>query len=102
MTALQHAAHCRPCSIAAQTARVPQKWFAHFYAVGVLCAIAALALMFAVEIPVNYRSKGSQAALLGMLCLLCHLSRRLIESLCLMSYPKDAFMHLIAYIFGLR
>ena len=81
---------------------MPQKWFAHFYAIGVLCAITALWLLFGVEIPAEHGSKGSQAALLGMLCLLFHLARRLIESTCLMSYPEDAFMHLIAYFFGLR
>ena len=81
---------------------MPQKWFAHFYAVGVLCAIVALWLLCAVEVPVEHGSKERQAALLGMLCLLFHLARRLIESTCLMSYPEDAFMHLIAYFFGLR
>ncbi|CAL5230065.1 g13518 [Coccomyxa viridis] len=83
-----------------QAARVPQKWFAHFYAIGVLCAVTALWLLFAVDLPVAQGSKGSQAALLGMLCLLLHLARRLVESTCLMSYPEDAFMHLIAYFFG--
>lgn len=80
---------------------MPQKWFAHFYAVGVLCAIPALALLISGELPVEHDLMGGQA-LLGMLCLLFHLSRRLIESICLMDYPEDAFMHLIAYFFGLR
>ena len=81
---------------------MPQKWFAHFYAVGVLCAITALALILSNKTPTEYGQKGSHAALLGMLCLLFHLSRRLVETLCVMSYPRDAFMHLIAYAFGLR
>ena len=84
-----------------QAARVPQKWFAHFYAVGVLCAVLALAVLISGELPIEHGLEGGQA-LLGMLCLLFHLSRRLMESLCLMSYPEDAYMHLIAYFFGLR
>ena len=41
-------------------------------------------------------------ALIAMLCVLFHLSRRLVESYLLLSYPDGAYMHLIAYAFGLR
>lgn len=85
-----------------QAARVPQKWFAHFYMVGFLCATGAIMLLISTEEPATHEDVRSHAALLGMLCLLFHLSRRLVETLCVMSYPRDAFMHLIAYAFGLR
>lgn len=87
----------------AQAARVPQAWFGHFYMVGVLCALSALVLLFVTEpLTADLSKRGDPAALLAMLCLLFHLSRRLLESVCLMRYPKDAYMHLIAYTFGLR
>ncbi len=82
---------------------MPQRWFAHFYMMGVLCAIAALALLLATNPAVTSNSQqGSHAALLTILCLLMHLSRRLVESVWLLNYPPDAHMHAIAYIFGLR
>ena len=86
-----------------QAARVPQKWFAHFYTVGVACAILALWLLISAGFsPAEQRQQEHPAALLAMLCVLCHLSRRLMESYLLLSYPKGAAMHLIAYAFGLR
>ena len=82
---------------------MPQRWFAHFYMVGVICVIAALALLSATDPALTrHNQQGSHAALLAMLCLLLHLSRRLVESVWLLSYPRDAYMHAIAYIFGLR
>lgn len=82
---------------------MPQRWFAHFYMVGVICTIAALTLLLATDPAITSHSqRGRHAALLATLCILLHLFRRLVESVWLLSYPRDAYMHAIAYIFGLR
>lgn len=79
---------------------VPQKWFAHFYMAGCMCNGLALAW-----VSHQTRSTPSIDALIpcGIAsCLLqIHLLRRLIETVMMMKYPKDAKMHVIAYIFGL-
>ena len=86
-----------------QAARVPQKWFAHFYIVGVACAIPALWLLIIAGCgPAEGWQEEHHVALIAMLCVLFHLSRRLVESCLLLSYPDGAYMHLIAYAFGLR
>ena len=86
-----------------QAARVPQKWFAHFYIVGVACAVLALWLLISAGGgPAEQRQDKHHVALIAMLCVLFHLTRRLMESYLLLSYPKGAYMHLIAYAFGLR
>ena len=86
-----------------QAARVPQKWFAHFYIVGVACAILALWLLTSAGCgPAEQQQEEHHAALIAMLCILFHLSRRLMESYLLLSYPDEAYMHFIAYAFGLR
>ncbi len=41
-------------------------------------------------------------SLASLVLLEVHLVRRMIETACIMNYPKDAKMHLIAYVFGLR
>ncbi|CAK0784124.1 hypothetical protein CVIRNUC_007327 [Coccomyxa viridis] len=85
-----------------QAARVPQKRFAHFYIVGVACAIPALWLLIIAGCgPAEGWQEEHHAALIAMLCVLFHLSRRLVESCLLLSYPDGAYMHLIAYAFGL-
>ena len=86
-----------------QAARVPQKWFAHFYIVGVACAVLALWLLTSAGFgTAQQRQQEHHAALIAMLSVLFHLSRRLMESYLLLSYPEGAYMHLIAYAFGLR
>ncbi|KAK9789771.1 hypothetical protein WJX73_009613 [Symbiochloris irregularis] len=56
---------------------VPQAWFSHFYEL------------------------GCESSDLAQLLLSCHLLRRLLESNFLQTYPSDASMHILAYLFGL-
>ena len=82
---------------------MPQKWFAHFYIIGVACASLALWLLTSAGFgPAERPQQEHHAALIAMLCIFFHLSRRLMESCLLLSYPEGAYMHLIAYAFGLR
>jgi 3-oxo-5-alpha-steroid 4-dehydrogenase 3 len=76
---------------------VPQKWFAHFYAVGVVLNGTLLFL---------WRDGSSAAAQQGLTLLILamfefHLLRRFVETIWMMSYPKQARMHVVAYLFGL-
>jgi 3-oxo-5-alpha-steroid 4-dehydrogenase 3 len=81
---------------------VPQRWFAHFYALGALwnaaLAYALLSSPFWTDQSVAQRAGYSLA--LGLLQL--HLVRRLVETLGLLRCPPNARMHGIAYLFGLR
>lgn len=41
-------------------------------------------------------------SLTSLVLLEVHLVRRMMETACIMKYPRGAKMHVIAYIFGLR
>lgn len=81
---------------------VPQRWFAHFYALGAAwnaaVAYALLSLPGFSSVPATQRATSILA--LGLLQL--HLTRRLLETVGLMKYPPGSRMHGIAYLFGMR
>jgi 3-oxo-5-alpha-steroid 4-dehydrogenase 3 len=81
---------------------VPQRWFAHFYALGASWNAVVGYLLVSLpgfdSLPAAQRATSILA--LGLLQL--HLTRRLVETLGLMKYPPSARMHGIAYLFGLR
>jgi hypothetical protein len=81
---------------------VPQRWFAHFYALGAVwnAALAYLLLGSHYYGLLPRQQQATCALALGLLQL--HLTRRLLETVGLMRYPAGARMHGIAYIFGLR
>ena len=72
---------------------VPQKWFAHFYAIGCVSNAAMIAL--AAQEGVD----GATIALLGAFQV--HVVRRLIETVWMLRYPEGASMHVLAYVFGM-
>ncbi|KAI3435865.1 hypothetical protein D9Q98_001923 [Chlorella vulgaris] len=80
---------------------VPQRWFAHFYALGAVwnAALAYLLLGSHYYGLLPRQQQATCALALGLLQL--HLTRRLLETVGLMRYPAGARMHGIAYIFGL-
>lgn len=81
---------------------VPQRWFAHFYAVGAAWN-ALVALLLASSPHFSGLTGGQQATYLAALSLLqLHLIRRLLETVGIMKYPRGACMHGVAYLFGLR
>lgn len=75
---------------------VPQQWFAHFYALGVVANTTMLWLLF------THHSDAPLSSLLTASLLQLHLCRRLLETLFVMCYPPHARMHGIAYLFGMR
>lgn len=81
---------------------VPQRWFAHFYALGAAWAAAAGWLFLCSS---HFRGLPAPARATyqaGLALLLLHLGRRLAETLGLMRYPPGARMHGVAYLFGIR
>ncbi len=72
---------------------VPQKWFAHFYAVG--CVSNALMMVLALW------SGVGRVAVLLLGAFQVHVVRRLIETVWMMRYPEGATMHVMAYAFGM-
>lgn len=81
---------------------VPQRWFAHFYAVGAAWNAAVSTLFLAS--PYFWALPASAAAVYqtALALLQLHLVRRLLETLGLMRYPPGARMHGVAYLFGIR
>jgi len=81
---------------------VPQRWFAHFYALGAAWNAAVSALFLASPhfrtLPLH--AAAAHQAALALLQL--HLVRRLAETLGVMRYPPGASMHGVAYLFGIR
>lgn len=73
---------------------VPQKWFAHFYMAGCVCNALVLNWVY-------QSSHQTLSACLPICCFQIHLTRRLLETMFMMKYPKEARMHVIAYLFGL-
>jgi 3-oxo-5-alpha-steroid 4-dehydrogenase 3 len=93
---------------------VPQRWFLHFYLVGIAATAATLgafgcALGRAAAHDSSSSGSGGSAmidaeaalSLLGLALFLVHVTRRAAETALLMRYPPDAAMHGIAYAFGL-
>lgn len=78
---------------------VPQKWFAHFYAVGSVWAALVLWLLLSASPALPAPTKAVQALALSLALL--HLVRRWGETVLLMRYPPGSRMHGIAYLFGL-
>jgi 3-oxo-5-alpha-steroid 4-dehydrogenase 3 len=77
---------------------VPQKWFSHFYIVG--------SVWNAVVLYVVYRSRTAVCSMSllhssTLVLFQVHVVRRFIETVYVMKYPKDARMHMLAYVFGL-
>lgn len=80
---------------------VPQRWFAHFYALGALWN-AGVAWLLLVSPYYAALPEGQRAGVLLVLALLqLHLCRRWAETEGLLSYPPGARMHGVAYLFGL-
>ncbi|KAK2079178.1 hypothetical protein QBZ16_002869 [Prototheca wickerhamii] len=77
---------------------VPQKWFAHFYAIGALCTLA----IFGAELHLPSPTPATKLSLLALAAFEIHLVRRYLETTVLMRYPPTARMHGIAYVYGLR
>ena len=85
-----------PCMRAFSRARVPHRWFQHFYVVG--CAANAATLWRRSADGVD----ASSAATVVVLALFqAHLCRRLYESVWVSSYRRGATMHAGAYALGL-
>lgn len=94
---------------------VPQRWFLHFYLVGIAATAATLgAFGSALGHAAAHDSSSSGSSggarmidaeaalsLLGLALFLVHVTRRAAETALLMRYPPDAAMHGIAYAFGL-
>jgi len=78
---------------------VPQKWFAHFYMAGCVCN--GLVLRWAYQTIDPARPLDLLAACLPICCFQIHLVRRFLETVCMMKYPEEARMHVIAYLFGM-
>jgi len=81
---------------------VPQRWFAHFYALGA-CWNAAVAWLLLTS-PYYAALPAVQRAgvVLALALLQLHLCRRWLETVGLLRYPPGARMHGIAYAFGMR
>ena len=85
-----------PCMRAFSRARVPHRWFQHFYVVG--CAANAATLWRRAADGVD----ASSASTVVVLALFqAHLCRRLYESVWVSSYRRGATMHAGAYALGL-
>lgn len=76
---------------------VPQKWFSHFYIVGSVWNAVVLFLLQK-TIPACFSSLLYSSTLV---LFQIHVVRRLLETVYIMKYPKDARMHVLAYVFGL-
>lgn len=79
---------------------VPQKWFAHFYAIGAIWN--TVITFFFLSSPLYYSLDPTHEAVYLMVLVLLefHLVRRFLETVGLMRYPEQARMHGIAYLFG--
>jgi 3-oxo-5-alpha-steroid 4-dehydrogenase 3 len=86
---------------------VPQAWFSHFYAIGcvsnlfILVNIALLIRDGEFSCP-RCSDLELSMAFFAILFFQFHLCRRFVETIFVMKYPKDAKMHVLAYLFGLR
>ncbi len=72
---------------------VPQKWFAHFYAIG--CVSNALMIALSAWEGVD------RATIMLLGAFQVHVVRRLMETVWMMRYPEGATMHVMAYVFGM-
>ncbi|KAI8108235.1 hypothetical protein M9434_006264 [Picochlorum sp. BPE23] len=77
---------------------VPQKWFSHFYIVGSVWNAVVLLLLLQKTTPAYFSSLLCSCTLI---LFQVHVVRRFIETVYIMKYPKDARMHVLAYVFGL-
>ncbi|GMH36160.1 hypothetical protein BSKO_04028 [Bryopsis sp. KO-2023] len=73
---------------------VPQSYFSHFYLVGVIWGAFVLYSAIVTRL-------GSWTAVVNLSFFSLHVFRRYLETVLLMSYPQDARMHVMAYVFGL-
>lgn len=80
---------------------VPQSWFLHFYLLGAACNAATLAAFACCGAAAAGAAAAGRAAL-ALALFQFHLMRRAAETALVMRYPRDARMHGIAYLFGLR
>lgn len=80
---------------------VPQKWFAHFYAIGAACNTIITILFLVSPFYLSLDPTYEAVFLVTFVLLEFHLVRRLVETVAMMRYPEQARMHGIAYLFGL-
>ena len=102
-----------------QSWAVPQRWFLHFYVLGLsstsavitaygrlACAEPAAAAAgwwgWRAVTPTTPLPSGRAAALAALLLLWLHLARRLAECVGLTRWPAGARMHGLAYLFSIR
>lgn len=78
---------------------VPQKWFSHFYAIGCLSNACMLSAVYVASR--DAAGEDNSASLVLLVAFQLHLVRRLVETVCMMRYPKEATMHVMAYAFGM-
>ena len=81
---------------------VPQRWFAHFYALGAAWNAVVAYLLLASPFYTALPAAQQAGAVLALGLLQLHLCRRLVETVGLLTYPPAARMHGIAYVFGIR
>ena len=87
-----------PCMRAFSRARVPHRWFQHFYVVGCAANAATLARRAA---PGGAAASASASTVVVLVLFQAHLCRRLYESVWVSSYRRGATMHAGAYALGL-
>jgi len=80
---------------------VPQKWFAHFYAIGAIWNTVIILFFFSSTFYYSLDPKHEAVYLMAFVLLEFHLVRRFLETVGLMRYPEQARMHGVAYLFGL-
>ncbi len=79
-----------PCMRAFSRARVPHRWFQHFYVVGCAANAATLARRAA---PGGAAASASASTVVVLVLFQAHLCRRLYESVWVSSYRRGATMH---------
>lgn len=80
---------------------MPQRWFAHFYAIGAIWNFLVLLAFRAVQDKYIVNVGPTHFVVAALSVLQVHLVRRLLETMLLLKYPAQARMHGIAYIFSL-
>ena len=81
---------------------VPQRWFAHFYALGAAWNAAVAVLLLGSPYYHALPAPQQATCALALALLQLHLTRRLLETVGLLMYPPAARMHGVAYLFGIR
>jgi len=92
----------RPTTLGAlNNMAVPQAWFSHFYAIGMACCTALVLVCSSTVHAHGFSRAVGPETYVALTLFLLHLLRRLLETCCMMVYPADARMHVIAYAFGM-